>query len=176
MTTSTDTTEQPKSFLGVPVHGDIQHGQKRANQRPITELQPLFQAVLDDPLIASFGWTQYTPYFNDGDPCTFRVGEAWFRTVSDTTLDDDEELGVNGYSKHPVLGEIEREYAGTYPNRQVTSETYTGEHESTFRACLALSSALESDAFDDVLLEAFGDHARVVVSREGIDVEFYEHD
>lgn len=25
----------------------------------------------DNPTIQSFGWTQYTPYWNDGDTCTF---------------------------------------------------------------------------------------------------------
>jgi hypothetical protein len=173
---TTDTTEQAKSFLGVPVHGDIQHGTKRANQRPITELQPLFQAVLDDPLITSFGWHQYTPYFNDGEPCVFGVRAPWFRTAHDTDPDSDYDLEVNGYSTHPTLGGVERESTGTYPNRLVTSETYKGEHEATFRTCLAMSEAIAGGEFETVLLEAFGDHARVVVSRDGIDVEFYEHD
>src|ERR1700674_1049946 len=26
------------------------------------------------PSIENISWTQYTPYFNDGDPCVFRVG------------------------------------------------------------------------------------------------------
>ncbi len=25
------------------------------------------------PMFESFGWTAYTPYFNDGDPCTFSI-------------------------------------------------------------------------------------------------------
>src|ERR1044072_5669755 len=27
----------------------------------------------DNPIIESFAWTQYTPYFNDGEPCIFSV-------------------------------------------------------------------------------------------------------
>jgi len=30
----------------------------------------LFEA---NPKLESFGWQQYTPYFNDGDPCVFSV-------------------------------------------------------------------------------------------------------
>src|SRR4051794_19743146 len=29
------------------------------------------------PELQSFSWTQYTPYFNDGDECIFRVND-WF--------------------------------------------------------------------------------------------------
>ena len=32
----------------------------------------LFEA---HPRLRSVVWAQYTPYFNDGDPCYFRVGE-----------------------------------------------------------------------------------------------------
>ena len=27
----------------------------------------------DNPTVLAFGWTQYTPYWNDGDVCTFRA-------------------------------------------------------------------------------------------------------
>lgn len=36
------------------------------------------------PSVRQFGWTQYTPYFNDGDECVFR------------THTEDEEIIVNG--------------------------------------------------------------------------------
>lgn len=28
------------------------------------------------PKLNSFGWVQYVPYFNDGDPCQFTIGHA----------------------------------------------------------------------------------------------------
>ena len=36
------------------------------------------------PEIYAFGWTQYAPYFNDGDPCIFGVNDpvAWFSKES----------------------------------------------------------------------------------------------
>jgi hypothetical protein len=33
-------------------------------------LRPLFES---NPVVESISWTQYTPYFNDGDECTFGV-------------------------------------------------------------------------------------------------------
>lgn len=76
-------TSPSTNFLGIPIDGDIGRGEKRANQKPLTELEPLIRALLDDDGMVEFGWRQYTPYFNDGDACTFRVGEPWFRTVAE---------------------------------------------------------------------------------------------
>ena len=38
------------------------------------ELQPLFDAFFEQhKCIKAITWTQYTPYFNDGEPCEFNV-------------------------------------------------------------------------------------------------------
>ena len=37
----------PTNFLGMPVSGDITQGSSRTEQKPIEELAPLFQALLD---------------------------------------------------------------------------------------------------------------------------------
>lgn len=44
----------------------------------------LFEAC---PEIESVYWTQYTPYFNDGDSCEFSVHESHFNLVDDTLTD-----------------------------------------------------------------------------------------
>jgi hypothetical protein len=163
------------SFLGIPVEGDISYGDTRVAQRPLEELAPLIQAVLDDPFIVGFGWRQYTPYFNDGEPCVFGAYGCWFRTVEDaTTSDADSEDDEKWYDDdtedlelwdHPTLGRF-----------NWRDDTYEGNHEESYRRARALESAIESGEFHDVLLEAFGDHARVTVSRDAIVVSTYEHE
>lgn len=158
------------TFLGIPIEGTIREADKRTPQRPLEELAPLMQAVLDDEGVAAFGWRQYTPYFNDGDACVFSTGSVWVRTVDDTDEDDTYTLEVS--RTHPSLGnERWNGAAGRW-------ETYVNERNNAARyeRCAALSLAIESGAFDDVLLEAFGDHAEIAVTREGITVEFYEHE
>lgn len=81
-----------RSFLGVPVTGDITEAEKRAPQRPLEELAPLMQAVIDDPEIVKFSWQQYTPYFNDGEPCTFSAYAPAFFTVADRQAYRDKQL------------------------------------------------------------------------------------
>jgi hypothetical protein len=163
------------NFLGIPVDGDIQKAGKRTAQRPLAELEPLLRAVLDDEVIVEFGWTQYTPYFNDGDPCVFSVGELWFRTTNDEKTEDEEyEYDLELSGGHPSLGERPRTY--NRETRGFDVGAYVGEREASYDRCRELSEAVETGAFEDVLLDAFGDHARVVVSRDGITVDFYDHD
>lgn len=166
------------NFLGIPVEGDITRGEMQAPQRPLSELEPLMRAVLDDSTMKAFGWTQYTPYFNDGDPCTFSVNTPWFLTVDDPDFDDIEDEDSYGvdYGSHPTLGEREYDYRGSWPNRQRIDLGYTGPDEARYDRVRALSEAINGGAFENVLLEAFGDHAEVKVTAAGITVDSYSHD
>jgi hypothetical protein len=165
-----------KNFLGIPIDGDITSA-KRTPQRPHEEFEPLVRALLEDPYIVEFGWHQYTPYFNDGDPCVFGASSVWVRTQDDISQpdssddenweeeDDTERLAL--WSTHPSLGSEE----GWGDDRR-----YVGGQERLWRAAKALSSGVESGAFDDVLLSLFGDHARVTVHKDRVVVDEYSHD
>ncbi|MET9959287.1 hypothetical protein ABZ128_09395 [Streptomyces sp. NPDC006326] len=157
-----------RNFLGMPVEGDYSEASTRVTQRPIGELQPVVQAVLDDPTIVEFGWKQYTPYFNDGDPCEFSAYGLWVRTDADGDVEDLYELEAD--SSHPSLGRR--------PYQWETREylPYEGPDEARYERVQALCGAIEGGAFENVLMEAFGDHAQVTVRREGIEVEHYSHD
>jgi hypothetical protein len=159
----TDNTVAEKSFLGVPVRGDITKADRRAEQHPIEELAPKFQALLDEPLIAEFGWQQYTPYFNDGDACVFGVRSLWVRTTEDSQ--DLDHWSLLAEDVHPTIG-----------GRNWRTGQYEGEHEEISKKANDLDQAIQSGQFDDVLQEHFGDHAEITVTREGIEVEFYSHD
>ncbi|RCH70525.1 hypothetical protein DT019_03275 [Streptomyces sp. SDr-06] len=160
-----------RNFLGIPVEGDYTAGSTRTEQKPIEELQPILQAVLDDPTIIEFGWRQYTPYFNDGDPCEFSVYGTWVRTAEDADTDDEYELEVDSHrslGKRPYRKDPETGEYGFLP--------YEGPDEARYDRCRALSGAVEGGHFETVLLDAFGDHATITVRRDGIHVDFYEHD
>lgn len=168
-------TDQTTNFLGIPVHGDITRSDRK-DQRPLEEFQPILQAVLDDPTIVEFGWRQYTPYFNDGDTCTFSAHGLWVRTNADEPEEYARDLDFYG---HPTLGQMT---GGEWvdnpdgPGRKKVGEQYEGPDEARYLRCRALYQAVDHSEFDDVLLDAFGDHAEVTVRRDGIEVEFYEHD
>jgi hypothetical protein len=159
-----------RNFLGIPVNGDIAKGDTRVEQKPIEELQPILQAVLDDPTIVEFGWRQYTPYFNDGEPCTFSAHGTWVRTTDDEDVDEDE-LEMWG---HRSLGKVPGDF--NEQTRKWETRPYEGPDEARYHRCKALEGAVEGGHFEHVLLDSFGDHANITVRRDGIEVEFYDHD
>lgn len=169
-------TDTQTNFLGIPVHGTITRGTDRVDQRPIEELQPIMQAVLDDPTIVEFGWRQWTPYFNDGEPCEFGVSEIWVRTVDDA--EDADRYDLEFGSSHPTLGRVRGEWVDDPKTHRQTYEItgYEGPDRARYDRAQALNKAIAGGAFEHVLLDAFGDHARVTVRRTGIEIEFYDHD
>lgn len=147
------------NFLGIPVIGSITAGEDRKDQYPLEQLAPLLQAVLKDETVERFSWIQYTPYFNDGAACVFHVTDARIK------LKDGE-----------ILGHMYGEWQGAWPNRTYVETGYAGPNEDRWRRWDTLETALTSGHYDNVLLEKFGDHARINVTREKITVEYYEHD
>lgn len=106
------------------------------------------------PNIQAVCWNQYTPYFNDGDSCTFSVNEfrAFFKEEDGAEID------------------VEDEYDG---GKSVWSLS-----RSDDPALKLLSDELStlSEIPDDVLESIFGDHVQVKATREGFTVDDYSHD
>ena len=98
------------------------------------------------PNIESFSWTQYTPYFNDGDECTFSAQTEY----PQLTFTDGTEIDINYESGDDMRCEVAKEIAAV--------ETLLAQFD-------------ESD-----YKEMFGDHVRVVVSRKGAKIEGYDHE
>lgn len=63
------------------------------------------------PEILKFGWTQYTPYFNDGDACVFRYNDMYVCTdpeAVDESIYEWEEMYGSNAKKYPELAEFEK--------------------------------------------------------------------
>jgi hypothetical protein len=99
-----------------------------------------------NPEVESLRWTQYTPYFNDGDECHFRVNEMTAKGP-----------GIKGYA---------------WDDDFVSG--YSIEDKKVKDAVESLGS--EFDSMPEVLLMAFGDHQQITASRNGIEVERYDHE
>jgi hypothetical protein len=165
------------NFLGIRVEGTITPA-GRVPQRPLAELQPALLDLLRDPEIDEFGWRQYTPYFNDGDPCVFTADELWVRTVHDHDADPGDLLIADDYDYvHPTLGRAGHDgYDYSASPHAPRIRPYEGTDEPRYWRARAVADALSSRAFNDVLMDAFGDHATVTVRRTGILVEFFKHE
>jgi hypothetical protein len=72
------------------------------------EFKVIFKQIFDAyPSVKKVGWTQYTPYFNDGDACVFRVNDLY---VLDDTVDPDLEDEIYewkySYEEYPLIEQL----------------------------------------------------------------------
>jgi hypothetical protein len=142
----------------------------------------LFKTTFDEffklnPGINAVIWTQYSPYFNDGDSCEFSVNQPTFTNATGDDLDD---IGYDQYD-----GENESVWATD--NLEYTldvSKEWLAEDRTKILngpaididSCDLLSEMLTSDEFENVLEVMFGNHTKIVATRDGFDELEYEHD
>ncbi len=175
--------------FGIPVSGDpLRTRGARADQRPLSDLREVFEALIADERVIEFGWEQYTPYFNDGDVCEFGVHAPWIRTVDDAEEDDGYDLEIS--DTHPTLGtkgyklvnlteEEKAERRARYGSRYAPDDEWRSfSKRSKHPDLLELAKKLDVDDphFEDALYDAFGDHARVTVTKTGIQIDQYDHE
>lgn len=104
----------------------------------------LFEAHPDAQVVR---WYQYTPHFNDGDPCVFRVGEVETSKIHLSEMSDE------------------------------VKEAYPGDNEEWESSKAAQEVNVFFNGIDNVLNQAFGDGVRVYVERNGaITVDEYGHE
>lgn len=109
------------------------------------------------PTLISFSWNQYTPYFNDGETCYF---SAWTEDIDLQTADDMD----NGFSAYQCT---ERDENGKrVPKKDITPFQKAG------LAVLEVLEVFDGDDYEGM----FGDHCEITVTRDGVEVEEYEHD
>jgi hypothetical protein len=108
------------------------------------------------PQVEAVEWTQYTPYFNDGDVCEFRRNEFGYVLTPGTKYTDwDNKLQVFEKGDEPIEGYYVRKGA-----LGVVIEN--------------LETSLEG--IDDIFEATFGDGVKVAATKDGFDVESYDHD
>jgi len=141
-------------------------------------------------------WCQYTPYFNDGDPCTFRVNKlsaliedpekianhaAERKTFEDKqavakALSEEQRkaLGVplEEWEKASPESLCNDEYVSTYG----AAESIAKYGKDCWDALNQLGAWVTHKANKDTMEAVFGDHVTVTITRDGVKVTDYEHD
>ena len=135
------------------------------------QLKEIVQLIFEaSPDLGAIIWTQYSPFFNDGDECIFSVHEV---TITNAT--DEEDLGEVRWG----------EYGGD--NKDIwAAEMYysvgkwTMEQKAERRVALDLidffDGFIQNSDMSDVMEDMFGNHVQVTATREGFQVNEYSHD
>lgn len=156
-------------FEGRPIEGEVNHytGELPPQKDPQEFLDAL-DNLLEVPGVEAVRWQQYTPYFNDGEACEFRIysAEVKLEGLDEGGDYDDgwrEEYGFYDYSK------------GDYSNRELIE--VPGVDVSDVKEALgAFERVLESGEHYVVLNKKFGDPAQVTATTAGFNVEYYDHE
>jgi hypothetical protein len=128
-----------------------------------------------NPGITAVIWTQYTPYFNDGETCTFGVGDPYFTNADGEDMED-----VTSYGEYD--GDNEEVWSESSWSLSSDSEYARKNREGKDMSGIDIasvdhfSSMIQSSEMEDIMLMMFGDHARVTATREGFEVDEYDHD
>lgn len=118
--------------------------------------------------IESVRWSQYTPYFNDGEECTFQILYLEYKLsgvelgIGSKWLDDDGYSTIHGIER--ILCE----------NKDILNFEELERIEYICRDMHIIHCKL--DAISDALLNEFGDHAQITISKKDITVTTYDHD
>jgi hypothetical protein len=117
-------------------------------------------------------WEQFTPYFSDGDPCIFSVNEVAFTNATGDDLDDIR------YGEYDGENEDVRVLSSYFTPNSQWSRKEDNEYAKLidFKTFKAFGQLMTSSEMKDVMLATFGDHVRVVVTREGFSIDEFDHE
>lgn len=178
--------------------------QKLAKEQGKPTVETVFSRLFRYPGIVGASWTQYTPYFNDGEPCEFNV----YSDIRLYTADDDLELGYydedNGFDSYEIPKSIPEVYVRPEPDPYYTRvDSWTGRDrmdqwnayqereerrvnewrdngwtDELIRGFIEDVHTVEKwlSNHEDFLYDIFGDHVQVVVSKSGVETHEYSHD
>jgi hypothetical protein len=158
-----------------------------------------------NPSVTAIRWTQYTPYWQDGDTCSFSANDPElqiFETDSDERYFDGHQGLLRRKEHHErQIAEIEAEIAAGEPaktghfwhrsrgpediasaksdiakiDEQIASAGGVGAYTKIVADFEVVSNIIKSIKDDDLEI-VFDDHVQVFVTKDGITVEEYEHD
>jgi hypothetical protein len=128
------------------------------------------------PFVTQVRWVQYTPYFNDGEPCEFGVHDPELE-LSASFLEKHKELSVGAPDYRNIFDEDEDDEGNEIIPRFMSTYSFDKEDGKKYPelndAVKAIRDLFEAE---DILKHVFGEHAIVNATPERINYEEYDHD
>lgn len=154
--------------------------QKELSKRFQEKAQELFKETTKEffdknPAITAVIWAQYTPYFNDGDTCEFGVNEPHFTNAEGEQMNYISRWGVYEGDEEGVWSS--ESWALTSDSEWAKKARSKMDMSGIDLASISkFSGMIQSSEMEDVMEAMFGDHVRVVATRDGFDVDDHDHD
>lgn len=165
---------------------------KEARDKFNDELKATFQNISKEffeefPMVQTITWNQFTPFFNDGDPCVFSMSDIQF--VVDG-FDEDDLMNPYSYEDTSAYtGDIDdaitryvgyaakassAEYRKNYEARIDVLTKQKEQWPNLANGARIFETVLYSN--EDVMAQMFGDGVSVYLTKDRIITEEYDHD
>lgn len=172
------------NLFGRTLRGEPQDDDSWPNQEDTSILIEALDELLAMEHVAAVRWEQYTPSFNDGEPCRFsvhrvsvklegfEVPEDGFESSEDRWYDEDEEVFLDSYElyEYAVNDDGSKDY-------DVHVYEIQGIQTRGIRDALdKFEKLLDNGAHYAWLMTSFGDPAEVTATSDEFAVERCEHE
>jgi hypothetical protein len=123
------------------------------------------------PKLLNFSWSQYTPYFNDGEECIFHVNtDSLIPDFTDESAEDHDYEYAKKDSEYVTIN-------GKWQSRELEVSDEKKLNNEAFDNLYEIVSAID----DQTMKVIYGDHVRVTISKtEGgllkVETKDYAHD
>lgn len=129
--------------------------QRAAYQTAVKEqIFEVFRHFIENTEFVRIQWSQYTPYFNDGDTCEFNKHENEYFLANPVLFGEDEDAHDD-----------ETEFYG-----------YGVPDDDPRKVAMEALETFLDEIEESTWYDIFGDHVQVIITSEGIEVEEYDHD
>lgn len=155
------------------IRKDLQSEEKTTSKEIMEVLKKM---MADNPLIVGVRWRQYTPSFNDGEPCEFTVDGPYIKFVDkvsgagDKVSDQDNEDGEGGGGYLSTDYEIDKDFF------EKRADIFNFKDMKTLKktvkdVCAVYSSLMDMDR---PLIDMFGVGTEITVTKDGVETEDYD--
>lgn len=151
------------------IRDDLKKAEKAASKDIMDVLKKM---MADNPLIVGLKWQQYTPSFNDGEPCVFSISGPFIKFdekisgAGDNDADEEQENGGFLDANYDIDDDFYKKKSDIFNFKEIK------ELKKTVKDVCAVYSHLE--AMDTQLQEMFGDNIEVIVTKDGVETEDYD--
>lgn len=134
-----------------------------------------------NPAIKAVMWTQYTPFFNDGETCEFSVNEPAFTNAEGEDLEDVNPWGEYEGENDKIWVCETHSIVHLYDDGRpwldgVRKAIKESGQTIDIKACGLFSRMIMSVDFEPIMEAMFGNHVKVIATKDGFDVEEFDHD
>lgn len=148
---------------------DFEEMMNKVQETLRAKMKDVFKTFFDSyPEVKTIHWTQYAPYFNDGEECVFSVNVPYFTRTEHAELEDREHAWGEDDD-----GIIEPRIWDSKARRRLVNPDVSAD---LIRDMDTFAKILQSEANEAVMQAMFGNHVWVKAHRDGFEVDDYDHD